>query len=83
MRCFWRAPTRARVSQAPGLFRKPVRQGPPATLTATLPGHSCIALAGPSERVITLETGKTDRVENMHGFARAALELLLAEIGGT
>jgi hypothetical protein len=32
--------------------------------------------------VITLETAKTDRVENMHDFARAALELLLREIGG-
>ncbi len=56
--------------------------GPAGNPYGDLPGHSCIALAGLSERVITLETGKTDRVENMHDFARAALELLLAEIGG-
>ncbi len=57
--------------------------GPAGNPYGDLPGHSCIALAGPSERVITLETGKADRVENMHDFARAALELLLKEIGST
>ena len=39
-------------------------------------GHSCIAIAGVAEEAITLETGKTDRLENMHAFAAAALELL-------
>ncbi|MEK7361022.1 MAG: CinA family protein [Pseudomonadota bacterium] len=39
-------------------------------------GHSCIAIAGLAEEVITVETGKADRVENMHAFAAAALELL-------
>jgi len=54
--------------------------GPAGNPYGDLPGHSCIALAGPVERVITLETGKTDRVENMCDFARAALDLLLREI---
>ncbi len=54
--------------------------GPSGNPYGDLPGHSCIALAGPVERVITLETGKTDRVENMRDFARAALDLLLREI---
>jgi len=54
--------------------------GPAGNPYGDLPGHSCIALAGPVERVITLETGKTDRVENMRDFARAALDLLLREI---
>ena len=54
--------------------------GPSGNPYGDLPGHSCIALAGPVERVITLETGKTDRVENMCDFARAALDLLLREI---
>lgn len=44
------------------------------------PGHSCIALAGPVERVVTLETGQADRAGNMRAFARGALELLLGEI---
>ena len=40
-------------------------------------GHSCIAVAGRSERAITLETGSGDRVGNMHAFTAAALDLLL------
>ena len=39
-------------------------------------GHSCIAVAGMAEEVITLETGNTDRLVNMRAFAAAALELL-------
>lgn len=39
-------------------------------------GHSCIAVAGVAERAITLETGRDDRLANMHAFAAAALELL-------
>ena len=40
-------------------------------------GHSCIAVAGSIERAITLETGSSDRLGNMHGFTAAALDLLL------
>ena len=40
-------------------------------------GHSCIAVAGRSERAITLETGSGDRLGNMHAFTAAALDLLL------
>jgi nicotinamide-nucleotide amidase len=40
-------------------------------------GHSCIAIAGPTERAITVETGSSDRLANMRAFAGAALELLL------
>ena len=39
-------------------------------------GHACIAVAGPVERVITLETGDADREANMWAFAHSALELL-------
>ncbi len=39
-------------------------------------GHSCIAVAGPVERVITISTGSDDREDNMWAFARAALDLL-------
>jgi nicotinamide-nucleotide amidase len=38
-------------------------------------GHSCIAIAGPKTRTITLETGKTDREDNMWRFAHEALTL--------
>jgi nicotinamide-nucleotide amidase len=44
-------------------------------------GHACIAVVGPAERVITLETGDADRVANMRAFARAALELLGQSLG--
>ncbi len=43
-------------------------------------GHSCIAVAGPAARAITVETGNSDRVENMRAFARAALALLAAAL---
>lgn len=44
-------------------------------------GHACIAVVGPSERAITVETGVADRVANMRAFARAALVLLAERLG--
>jgi PncC family amidohydrolase len=41
-------------------------------------GHACIAVCGPLEAVITVETGSAAREENMWIFARRALELLEA-----
>jgi nicotinamide-nucleotide amidase len=40
-------------------------------------GHSCMAIAGPVERAVTLQTGSADRRANMDAFARRALDLLL------
>jgi nicotinamide-nucleotide amidase len=39
-------------------------------------GHACIAVSGPIEAVVTLETGSAAREDNMWLFARRALELL-------
>jgi PncC family amidohydrolase len=39
-------------------------------------GHCCIGIAGPVEMSLTLETARTDRVENMHLFTAKALESL-------
>jgi nicotinamide-nucleotide amidase len=39
-------------------------------------GHTCIAISGPIEMAITVETGETGRAANMVAFAAAALELL-------
>ena len=39
-------------------------------------GHSCIAIAGPTQRVLTLRTGNSDRAANMQVFAQSALDLL-------
>ena len=44
-------------------------------------GHSCIAVAGPVERSLTVETGSADRVANMRTFSAAALNLLIQCIG--
>jgi PncC family amidohydrolase len=43
-------------------------------------GHTCIAVAGPSERAIALETGSADRRANMDVFTKRALELLYEAI---
>jgi nicotinamide-nucleotide amidase len=37
-------------------------------------GHACIAVAGPTQRVVTIRTGSADRRANMRTFARRALE---------
>ncbi len=39
-------------------------------------GLACLAVIGRVERAITIETGSSERVDNMHAFAAAALELL-------
>jgi PncC family amidohydrolase len=39
-------------------------------------GHACIAVAGPVEKVITVETGDPDREANMWVFAERAFALL-------
>ena len=50
--------------------------GPTGNRYGDAPGHTCIAVAGPLERSITLETGHGDRERNMWAFASAALDLL-------
>jgi nicotinamide mononucleotide (NMN) deamidase PncC len=50
--------------------------GPTGNRYGDAAGHACIAVAGPIERAITLETGVGDREANMWTFAKAALELL-------
>jgi nicotinamide-nucleotide amidase len=54
--------------------------GPTGNRYGDAAGHSCMALAGPVEKVITLETGSADRQANMRGFAKTALELLLKNL---
>ena len=52
--------------------------GPSGNPYGDAAGHSCIAVSGPLERSITLETGRNDRVDNMWAFSEAALQLLVA-----
>ncbi len=50
--------------------------GPTGNRYGDKAGHSCIALVGPIERAITIETGSGDRAANLRAFAAAALDLL-------
>ena len=55
--------------------------GPTGNRYGDLAGHACLAVAGPVERAITLETGHGDREKNMWAFAKRALELLETSLG--
>jgi PncC family amidohydrolase len=55
--------------------------GPTGNRYGDAAGHACLAVAGPVERAITLETGSADREENMWRFAAAALKLLQEAAG--
>ena len=50
--------------------------GPTGNRYGDAPGHACIAVAGPMEAAITIETGSAEREANMWTFAARALELL-------
>jgi len=52
--------------------------GPTGNRYGDAAGHACVAVAGPVERVITLETGRPDREANMWAFTRSALDLFVA-----
>jgi nicotinamide-nucleotide amidase len=54
--------------------------GPTGNRYGDAAGHACLAVAGPVERALTLETGDGDRERNMRRFARAALQLLEAAL---
>lgn len=51
--------------------------GPTGNAYGDAAGHSCIAISGPFERALTIETASADRVANMQVFAARALGLLL------
>ena len=50
--------------------------GPAGNSKGDPAGHACIAVVGPSQNSITVETGSGDRIANMGAFTVAALELL-------
>src|SRR5678816_2418081 len=50
--------------------------GPTGNRYGDAPGHAGIAVSGPVDAVITLETGSAEREANMQRFARRALALL-------
>ena len=54
--------------------------GPTGNRYGDPPGHDCIAVAGPVQQAITVETGQADREANMWAFTKAALALLEASL---
>ena len=50
--------------------------GPGGNRYGDAAGHTCLGISGPHEAVRTLETGLSDRGQNMRLFATAALDLL-------
>jgi nicotinamide-nucleotide amidase len=54
--------------------------GPSGNRYGDAAGHTCLAIAGTTERAVTLETGSSDRFANMRAFAAAALELLAGSL---
>ena len=57
-------------------FAETGASGPTGNRYGDAAGHTCIAVSGPVEKSITLETGESDREENMWAFVDAAFELL-------
>jgi PncC family amidohydrolase len=54
--------------------------GPTGNRYGDAAGHCCMAVSGPQSAAITLETGSSDRLANMHVFASTALNLLLENL---
>lgn len=54
--------------------------GPTGNRYGDAAGHCCMAISGPVEKVITLETASGDRQANMQAFAKTALQLLLKNL---
>lgn len=50
--------------------------GPTGNRYGDAAGHTCVAVSGPIERSLTLETGVSDREANMWAFVDAAFGLL-------
>ena len=51
--------------------------GPTGSRYGYATGHCVLAVAGPVEKSLTIETASADRVANMYAFSSAALTLLI------
>src|SRR5258705_7632569 len=54
--------------------------GPTGNRYGDAAGHSCMAVAGPEQSAITLETGRADRLPHMHALAATAPHLPLPNL---
>ena len=57
-------------------FAETGASGPTGNRYGDAAGHTCVAVSGPIERSITIETGDSDREANMWAFVDAAFDLL-------
>jgi PncC family amidohydrolase len=57
--------------------------GPTGNRYGDAAGHAALAIAGPTDRTLVVETGDNDRRQNMERFASAALHLLLEAMDST
>lgn len=71
--------TRERLGATWG-FAESGASGPTGNRYGDAPGHTCFALAGPVERTMTLETGLSEREENMWRFAEQALAFMASAL---
>lgn len=54
--------------------------GPTGNRYGDAAGHAALAVSGPTVRAEVIETGQSDRRQNMEAFARAALRLTLSAL---
>ena len=54
--------------------------GPTGNRYGDAAGHSCMGVAGSEQFAMTLETGNSDRLANMHVFASTALNFFLQNL---
>jgi nicotinamide-nucleotide amidase len=54
--------------------------GPTGNRYGDAAGHSCMGISGSEALAMTLETGSSDRLANMHVFASTALNFLLQNL---
>ncbi len=54
--------------------------GPTGNRYGDAAGHSCMGVAGAEQFAMTLETGNSDRLANMHVFASTALNFFLQNL---
>jgi hypothetical protein len=76
-----RAPRAGAIRGHLGACRNRRRRAERQSLRRDPAGHTSLAIAGPAERAVTLETGTSERLSNMRAFAAAALELLAGSLG--
>lgn len=57
--------------------------GPTGNRYGDAAGHTCMAVAGPLERTMTLETGSAEREDNMWHFAETSLAFMASSLEET